>query len=88
MVSLEEISFTPQGSTRENILKSTNRLLGIDSRIKGVKTGYTTQARGSMIVLVDDPDHPFYVIVLGSVDRENEALEIIDWVDRSFEWKS
>ena len=87
IVSNTETVIRVKKSGREMILRSTNKLLGSDERIKGIKTGFTTAARGSMVVLVEDPEHPYYVIVLGSQNREQEVEMIIEWVERAYEWK-
>lgn len=66
-------------------LETTNRLLGQDQAVVGLKTGYTSEARGNLIALVDRPR--FYTIILGSDQREAETMRLINWARENFIWK-
>jgi len=66
-------------------LHTTNQLLLKDDSVIGLKTGYTTEARGNLIALVAEP--LFYTILLGSDDREGETENLITWTKKNFIWK-
>lgn len=67
-------------------LETTNRLLGTHPEIVGLKTGYTTEARGNLIILAREPG-AWYSILLGSDDREGETEKIFNWVKDNFVWR-
>ncbi len=80
-------------SGRQKIkLYTTNRLMLERIDIIGLKTGFTAEAKGSLIILVDrKPDDlaqtAYYSIILGSDDREGETKMLIKWVEDNFVWK-
>ena len=65
-------------------LVTTNQLLANRPGVIGLKTGYTSEAKGSLIILTSEPG--YYSIVLGSADRERETNLLLDWVEREFVW--
>ena len=87
MVAKKEVSLPPLANGKARVFNNTNDLLDFDERIKGVKTGYTESSRGSLIVLVDDPTHPYYLAVIGSQNREEEARKLIQWIEGSYQWE-
>lgn len=73
-------------------LYSTNKLLLDRPEVIGLKTGYTAEAGGSLIILVNigsesAPLAQYYSIMLGSDDREKETALIIKWIEDNFLWK-
>lgn len=62
-------SFVSQ-TGRSYSVKATNTMLSTDSEIHAVKTGFTDEAKGAMIIAVKHEDKNFVVIVLGSTKRE------------------
>jgi D-alanyl-D-alanine carboxypeptidase len=71
------------------LVENTNQLLGSVPEIVGGKTGFTTYAKGCLLLVVNNPvagDHLFYVI-LGSDDRFLEMKNIIDWTNSAYKWK-
>ena len=73
-------------------LFTTNRLMLSYPEILGLKTGYTTEALGNLIIFVEDQQiasEPvqYYSIILGSVDREGETEKIFRWVRKNFVWQ-
>ena len=72
-------------------LISTNKLLLSSNKVIGLKTGYTAEAKGNLILLVDEShtDMPaqFYSIILGSDEREQESADVLKWITENFEWK-
>lgn len=73
-------------------LRTTNRLLETYPEVAGIKTGYTTDAIGNLIILVKSPETsglelgPYYSIILGSPERESETEKIMQWVKENFAW--
>ena len=65
-------------------LNATNKLLEERPGVIGLKTGYTAEAKGSLIILMNDPK--YYSIVLDSADRERETNLLLDWVEKEFVW--
>lgn len=70
----------------QHFLQTTNKLLLQHDEIVGLKTGYTSGARGNLIILVSEPN-PWYSIVLGSEDREGDTEKIFNWVKESYVWR-
>lgn len=73
----------------EHRLDSTNQLLGTIPDIVGGKTGYTENALGCMILVIDVPgkNDKLISIVLGSTERFTDTEKLIDWVKRAYEWE-
>ncbi len=70
-------------------LVNTNQLLGEIPEIVGGKTGFTTDAKGCLVLAVknsQDNDYLIYV-VLGSEDRFGEMKKIINWVGEAYKWQ-
>jgi D-alanyl-D-alanine carboxypeptidase (penicillin-binding protein 5/6) len=65
---------------------STNRLLS-DPRVKGIKTGFTPAAGQSLVVLAMIRGRPVITVMLNSPDRFGETLNLIDWVERTYQWQ-
>lgn len=68
-------------------IESTNKLLGEVEGVKGIKTGWTENARENLITLVERNNHKVMIAVLGSQDRFGETKELIDWIFTSYSWK-
>ena len=84
-----EIISSADGKSR-HLLATTNKLLLKYQEVIGLKTGYTSEAKGSLIILVNRSfSRPvqYYSIILGSDHREAETDLILDWVKSNFVWK-
>jgi D-alanyl-D-alanine carboxypeptidase len=64
-----------------------NQLLGQVAGLKGVKTGWTTNAGECLTTFVDRDGARIMTVVLGSEDRFGETTQLIDWVYDNFDWK-
>lgn len=92
--SREVVIASEDGANRHR-LATTNKLMTERTDIRGLKTGYTEEARGNLIILADVFDEgiseeetpEYYSIVLGSDDREQETAKILDWIKGSYQWK-
>lgn len=69
-------------------LTNTNELLGEIPEIVGSKTGFTTDAKGCLLLLVNgsEKDSYFIYVVLGADDRFSDMRKIIDWVNAAYQW--
>ncbi|MBI2050122.1 MAG: D-alanyl-D-alanine carboxypeptidase [Candidatus Staskawiczbacteria bacterium] len=69
-------------------LINTNKLLEAIPEVVGGKTGFTSYARGSFLVIEKSPKEGNYLIhvVLGSEDRLEDMKKIINWLEAAYEW--
>lgn len=79
--------YKPDGSFYAK-LTNTNKLLGEIPEVVGGKTGFTTDAKGClMLVIKNQKDNSYLInVILGSDDRFGEMKKIIDWVNNAFKW--
>lgn len=73
---------------RSLTLRSTNKLLGVDPRVEGVKTGTTEEAGEVLITLVNDGKRKLLLVVMGSNSRYTDTQTLIDWVATNYTWHS
>ncbi len=84
--------------TKEKIVKSVdgrvvhrlfniNRLLGEVPGVKGVKTGWTENARENLVTYIERDNKKVMIVVLGSSDRFGETKELIEWVFDNYTWE-
>lgn len=74
------------GNNKYN-LKNINELLETVPGVKGVKTGWTENARENLVTYLERDNHKIMIAVLGSQDRFGETKELIDWINTNYEWK-
>jgi serine-type D-Ala-D-Ala carboxypeptidase (penicillin-binding protein 5/6) len=67
-------------------VKTTNKLLLEDPSVVGIKTGYTTEAKGNLAIRSIEGNADVVTIVLGSDDREGDTRKILDWVQMVYRW--
>lgn len=82
ITGLKQAVITSVPARKKHYVLTTNKLMLEDSAITGLKTGYTEEAKGNLIILSDS----YYLIILGSDDREGEAKKIMQWVKEG-QWK-
>lgn len=68
-------------------LKNTNKLLFKDMGVKGVKTGWTENARENLVTYIERDGRRIIIALLGSQDRFGETEELINWIFNKFEWQ-
>lgn len=68
-------------------LDSTNELLNVVPEIEGIKTGWTPEAGGCFIGLINLNGHKLISVVAQSPDRFLDTKEIISWAKQNIEWK-
>jgi len=67
-------------------VKNTNELLSEVTGVTGVKTGYTEEATGCLLLSVNRGNREILAVLLGSEDRFSEMTGLIDWVYRVYSW--
>lgn len=76
----EEIVYTSTGG--QYTIKNTNELVSKFPAVMGSKTGFTDQARGSLVMLYPlRPDKIAVIIILKSEDRLGDGEKIIKWLE-------
>ena len=65
---------------------TTNKLLLEDENVIGVKTGFTSQAKGNLAIRSKKDRADVVTIVLGSDDREGDTRKILDWISTVYRW--
>jgi len=68
-------------------LESTNELLGVIPEIEGLKTGWTPEAKGLFIGLINLNGHYLISVVANSDDRFVDTTKLIEWAKSSVVWK-
>ena len=70
----------------EHKVENTDQLLGVIPDIFGGKTGYTDNALGCMILVVDIPDKndKLISVVLGSQSRFEDTKKLINWTKEAY----
>jgi D-alanyl-D-alanine carboxypeptidase len=89
-----KILSTPRINLYGAELVNTNQLLNYphDSwwkeKIIGGKTGYTEEALGCFLLVVEAPNDQGYLInvILGSGDRFGQMEKLLDWLGKAYQW--
>lgn len=80
-------NLTVVGSNKINYnLKTTNELLGKVVEIEGLKTGWTPEAGGCFLGLINWQGHKLISVVINSPDRFKETTKIVDWLKENVYW--
>jgi len=69
-----------QGMVRYANVQNTNSLLGIYPGDEGLKTGTTTEAGQCLVSYVTRPDGELLLVLLGSKNRYNDTIKLLDEV--------
>ena len=67
-------------------LDSTNELLGVIPEIEGLKTGWTPEAGGCFIALINLNGHELISVVAQSPDRFADTTKIVNWAKSTLFW--
>ncbi|HRT39744.1 MAG TPA: D-alanyl-D-alanine carboxypeptidase [Candidatus Woesebacteria bacterium] len=86
VASQKEITVTDVDRFHQYHLTTTNELLGVIPEIKGLKTGWTPEAGGCFISLIDLNGHQLIGVVTQSQDRFKDTKKLIDWAKNSVIW--
>lgn len=73
------------GSINHHLI-NTNQLLNHCPGVVGGKTGYTNEAQGCMILVVEQSYEKLVIIVLGAKERFLETEKLINWAKEAYLW--
>ncbi|HOZ80976.1 MAG TPA: D-alanyl-D-alanine carboxypeptidase [Candidatus Woesebacteria bacterium] len=68
-------------------LVSTNELLGVVPEVQGLKTGWTPEAGGCFVGLINLDGHELITVVAQSPDRFADTKNLINWLKESVVWQ-
>lgn len=96
--AMQNPTFAEIVGTKEKIVKSIdnrfthrlsniNKLLGEVDGVKGVKTGWTENARENLVTYIERDNRKVMTVVLGSSDRFGETKELIEWIFSNYTWQ-
>ncbi len=101
IVSTPDVTLVSRGDDASELyVMSTNKLLGVDDSVIGVKTGSTVAAGGCLVIATTEGDNTVITVVLGSdlvyggetgylVDeRWNDIDTILREMDQDYRWTS
>jgi len=81
---------TPDGNLHHSITENTNKLLGEIPEIVGGKTGYTEEAGGCILLILENEEGDYLIaLVLGASSPEarfEEVKKLIDFVKEEYEF--
>lgn len=86
IVSLKEAEVSSVDKRYTHKLTTTNKLLLENKSVTGIKTGFTSQAKGNLILRVENNDQTVITTILGSDDREGDSQKLLDWIDSVYRW--
>lgn len=67
---------------------TTNELLGVVPEIEGLKTGWTPEASGSFIGLINLNGYYLISVIAQSEDRFTDTKLLIDWAKNNLTWRT
>ena len=85
-VKTKNITVTDVDGQIKHELVSTNELLDVVPEIEGLKTGWTPEAKGCFIGLVNIGGHKLISVVAQSDDRFQDTKVLIDWAKENITW--
>lgn len=87
ILSIPEYVFTSSNGIAHKSV-STNRLI-FDSRVLVGKTGTLGQVGENYVALIKprQGERNLILVILGSTNRERDALSLLDWFDRAYIWE-
>lgn len=87
-VKTKHIIVTDIDNKYQHDLTSTNELLGVVPEIEGLKTGWTPEASGSFVGLINLNGHYLISVIAQSQDRFADTKTLVTWAKQSISWKS
>lgn len=86
-VKQKNITVEDVDKTIKHQLSSTDELLGVVPEIEGLKTGWTPEADGCFIGLINLNGHYLISVVAQSDDRFGDTKNLIDWAKNNVFWQ-
>lgn len=81
-----QIVGTRSATVASHELQTTNRLLGSQPGVNGVKTGTTVRSGQSLIAGVEQDGHQLFAVILGSADRYHDMQLVLGSVQDNYAW--
>ena len=87
LVATKKMTVASTDGRIRHYLNNTNELLGEVAGVKGIKTGWTENARENLVTYIERDNKKVVLAVLGSQDRFGESKELINWIFGNYNWK-
>jgi D-alanyl-D-alanine carboxypeptidase (penicillin-binding protein 5/6) len=87
IVATESIKNNSVDGDLQHTFRNINELLGEVEGIRGVKTGWTQNAGECLVTSTVRNGHEVIVVVLGSENRFEESITLIEWAFNSHNWE-
>lgn len=84
----KEVIIESEDKLIKHDLLSTNELLDVIPEIKGLKTGWTPEAGGCFIALIDINGHQLISVVAQSSDRFADTRALVEWIKQNVVWEN
>lgn len=84
----KEVFLTDLSGETKYSLTSTNELLGVIPEVEGLKTGWTPEASGCFIGVININGHKLVTVVANSADRFADTTKLINWAKENVSWKN
>lgn len=85
-VKNKEITVSSVDGSNQHYLVSTDELLATTPEIEGLKTGWTPEAKGCFVGLINLNGHYLISVVAQSDDRFQDTKNILDWAKQNVSW--
>ena len=86
IVQTKELEVVALDKKTSHKIRTTNKLLLENPNVSGIKTGFTSLAKGNLVLKIKENSGEIISIVLGSDDREDDTQKLIDWVLDVYKW--
>jgi len=87
MASTQKITISDVSGKIFHQLENINQLVGKFPGMKGLKTGWTEEAGECLVGYTERDSHGLITVVMGSQDRFDETVKLVDWVFDNFHWQ-
>ncbi len=86
IVQNKDLTVTSTDEKFVHRLRTTNQLMLQDKNVTGIKTGFTSLAKGNLIIRQNVQGAEIISIVLGSDNREEDSRRLLDWIGAVYKW--
>jgi len=83
-----EITVSSVDGSTQHYLSSTDELLKTTPEIEGLKTGWTPEAKGCFVGLINLNGHYLISVVAQSDDRFQDTKNILNWAKQNIYWQN
>lgn len=87
IVATKDITVESENGKIKHRLANINELIGEIEGVKGVKTGWTQNARENLVTYVEKDGKRVMIALLGSQDRFGETKVLIEWIFENYDWE-